>query len=332
MDNRTLIHPAGQSAGERTLVTSSAPPPTDAGVRTQMGVAFTCPVCQTQNAWGTDWCGECGFKLDATPGSSPSPDTLTPPAQLTDEKGKVYPLHAGVNTVGRQDAMVLLQDPTVSRQHAQIGIEETGCWVEDLGSSNGTKVNGQRLNAGARIGIGEGASLLFGNVSLKLQVHRLPADPSNQSATEDAEEEVVDTGAIQDNAASASFGVAEEALTSPGDMASESDTLPAASDTGVEPGPRLLLPSGAAFDIPEGTSSVGRRDANNVVIPDSYTSGHHAQLVREGQAVFVVDQNSTNGTQLNGIRLPPGERSPLQDGDVLTFGQTQVIFFSPEEP
>lgn len=59
---------------------------------------------------------------------------------------------------GRDNAMVL-DDMLVSRQHVRISVDDEGLVIEDLGSRNGTFVNGRRierthLNEGDRIGIG----------------------------------------------------------------------------------------------------------------------------------------------------------------------------------
>lgn len=81
-------------------------------------------------------------------------------------KGMEYPIKGEV-TIGRtSDNSIVLQDRGVSRKHAIIR-EEGGVYtLEDLGSSNGTRLNGRRitmvevLRDGDRIGIGE-AVLLF---------------------------------------------------------------------------------------------------------------------------------------------------------------------------
>ena len=52
-------------------------------------------------------------------------------------------------TVGREGCDVVLADPAVSRRHAALRLAPTGAAVEDLGSSNGTYVNGERV-AGLR--------------------------------------------------------------------------------------------------------------------------------------------------------------------------------------
>ena len=53
-------------------------------------------------------------------------------------------------------------DPTISRRHAELTSDESGVAVRDLGSSNGTFVNGARVDA-ARVGVGDVVS--FGKVS-----------------------------------------------------------------------------------------------------------------------------------------------------------------------
>jgi hypothetical protein len=66
-----------------------------------------------------------------------------------------------VTIVGRgQDADLRLSDPGVSRHHAQVELREGGAWVEDLGSTNGTTLDGSPvaspvlMSSGQRIAIG----------------------------------------------------------------------------------------------------------------------------------------------------------------------------------
>jgi S-DNA-T family DNA segregation ATPase FtsK/SpoIIIE len=71
--------------------------------------------------------------------------------------------------VGRAlTADVRIDDPAVSRLHARIEMRDDGVYVEDLGSRNGTTINGvsadgQRLAAGDEIRIGA-ASIIFRGV------------------------------------------------------------------------------------------------------------------------------------------------------------------------
>jgi hypothetical protein len=69
-------------------------------------------------------------------------------------------------TVGRAlSSDVPLLDPTVSRRHASLVADESGIELNDLGSSNGTFVNGERVEH-ARIGAGD--VLTFGKLSFNV--------------------------------------------------------------------------------------------------------------------------------------------------------------------
>lgn len=80
--------------------------------------------------------------------------------------GQVVLLQPGVSTIGRDaNALVRLVDNRVSRSHAAVEATDHGCTLRDLGSSNGTTVNGEpgvewRLADGDVIGIG-GVALVF---------------------------------------------------------------------------------------------------------------------------------------------------------------------------
>jgi pSer/pThr/pTyr-binding forkhead associated (FHA) protein len=50
-------------------------------------------------------------------------------------------------TIGRAGCDVILSDPDVSRRHAAIHEAGDGVSIEDLGSTNGTYVNGERIDA-----------------------------------------------------------------------------------------------------------------------------------------------------------------------------------------
>jgi pSer/pThr/pTyr-binding forkhead associated (FHA) protein len=59
-------------------------------------------------------------------------------------QGLELPLDREWMVIGRgRAADVVLCDATVSRAHAAIGFDGTAFFVQDLGSTNGTKVNGE---------------------------------------------------------------------------------------------------------------------------------------------------------------------------------------------
>ncbi len=61
--------------------------------------------------------------------------------------GLAFVLGVGVTTAGRsEDADIFLGDVTVSRDHVRFIADDTGLRLEDLGSTNGTYVNGERAD------------------------------------------------------------------------------------------------------------------------------------------------------------------------------------------
>ncbi len=82
--------------------------------------------------------------------------------------GKVFELNETEITVGRDiHAGIVINIPEVSRRHARFRRDAGGYILEDLGSTNGTFVNGQRLMApttlrsGDTIRFGEAITLMF---------------------------------------------------------------------------------------------------------------------------------------------------------------------------
>ena len=75
-------------------------------------------------------------------------------------------------------------------------------------------------------------------------------------------------------------------------------------------------------DLDEGRITVGREDANTIVLDDDGVSGYHAEIQCDYGGVYVVDLGSTNGTTVNGKRLD--ERRKLAAWDRLAFGSVEV--------
>jgi DNA-binding winged helix-turn-helix (wHTH) protein len=80
-------------------------------------------------------------------------------------------LDPGENLVGRdRDAVVWIDDESVSRRHARISIAEDGATIEDLGSKNGTYVNEKRIRARTRLA--DRDVVKIGPATLRLRVLR----------------------------------------------------------------------------------------------------------------------------------------------------------------
>jgi len=95
-------------------------------------------------------------------------DGALPPGALLLPTGDRVPLGEYVVSVGRQhDCTIVLGDPNVSRYHAEIRPAGDGFSVVDLGSTNGTKVNGTKIAAPHQLL--DGDEVRFGNTVMHFE-------------------------------------------------------------------------------------------------------------------------------------------------------------------
>ena len=71
--------------------------------------------------------------------------------------------------------------------------------------------------------------------------------------------------------------------------------------------------------------SIGASLDNTLVLSDSSVSRHHARIVLRDAEWLVVDNRSTNGVYVNGIRIG-AEEFPLRSGDEILIGRTKLSF------
>jgi pSer/pThr/pTyr-binding forkhead associated (FHA) protein len=107
------------------------------------------------------------------------------------DAGLVFALSKPILTIGRSsDCDLVINDASISRQHVQIIRQEMGWYVQDLGSRNGTAINGQRLSAPLRLE--DGDTLTVGDISLRY----LAANPAVENAASEStapEEPITET-------------------------------------------------------------------------------------------------------------------------------------------
>lgn len=115
-----------------------------------------CPVCKQQQAPEWEVCLFCLKNAQATVKGTKGPAT-----------GKTYPLVGKVVKIGKgpENAIKIL-DPSVSTNHAGIQIDGTKFEIVDLGSSNGTFVNGKKVQ---RRFLRNGDMLTLGNSEMKFE-------------------------------------------------------------------------------------------------------------------------------------------------------------------
>ena len=91
--------------------------------------------------------------------------------------------------------------------------------------------------------------------------------------------------------------------------------------------PRLLVTAGprkgTEHTLAGELTTIGRGEANVLVIPDIAVSRQHSRIEKQDGRWVVLDQGSGNGTRVNG---KPVERYPLRHGDEIEMGDTRLEF------
>ena len=102
------------------------------------------------------------------PGPPMPPQQQTPNARMVSNDGRQYALAVGSTIIGRgEQAQLRLADVGISRRHARLDYDGTRVVLTDLGSTNGTVVNGLRISA---VALRPGDVVQFGTTSLTFHV------------------------------------------------------------------------------------------------------------------------------------------------------------------
>ncbi|APA88219.1 FHA domain-containing protein [Paraburkholderia sprentiae WSM5005] len=174
----------------------------------------------------------------------------------------------------------------LSRRHARVFVEHGAIYVADLGSKNGTTVNGIAVRqAPARVCAGD--ELCFGG---ELR-YRVGIEPRARIV------------------ASGSASPVTHLL-----------LVPQRDDLGLQPVDVLAFP----FLVSK-TDEVFSRYKDRYPHQVNYISRRHAHLFLKGGALYVEDLGSTNGTFVNGQRLGESALA-LVDGDVVAFGGDHFVY------
>jgi hypothetical protein len=104
----------------------------------------------------------------------------------------------------------------------------------------------------------------------------------------------------------------------------ESEEIPFSARVTITGGSREI---DLAF-VPGGRRvNVGRGTDNDLYLNHTSVSKVHAAVRMDNiGTLLVADTGSTNGTHINGVRIPYGEARPIEEGDVVAFGEVEVRF------
>jgi len=189
---------------------------------------------------------------------------------------------------------IVLNDVRISRNHARLECGSSGVVLVDMGSSNGTRVNGSRIE---RATLKPGDTISLGSQQLKYQVE----DPS-----EDIGLTKIDTQMQLDQTMVGEFLPM---------MVNETSS------------PSLVVFTGSKtwnLDLAHlERASIGRDESCSIFIDANNISRRHAEVQHEGDTFILKDLDSTNGTWVRGNKV---DQYILQDGDIFRIGSTQIIF------
>ncbi|HST89304.1 MAG TPA: FHA domain-containing protein, partial [Ktedonobacterales bacterium] len=160
----------GGRAPQPTVRREGAPAGIPAPARGIPGAPGTCLRCGAGNDPRNLFCTTCGYDLSGsraradrylTPGGVPLRCRIV--LRNGPLAGQAFLLHQDVTTLGRGAGNdVMIPDGTISRAHARLFFAKRQWLIEDLGSSNGTFVNGQRV-AGRPVPLKHGDELRLGD-------------------------------------------------------------------------------------------------------------------------------------------------------------------------
>jgi len=265
-------------------------------------------------------------------------------------------LSGSVITIGRAlDNDIRLSNTLVSRHHSRIDTQSGDAWVIDLGSANGTSVNGEKVS---RRLLGAGDEIQVGGTRLILQTEGEDADGLDQTqrlpGVDELEEEVgMRTLSGEGRRERENLHVFARITR---ELVRETELLPllrsivdsAVSLVGGERGFVLLREQVAegvkddGVDVSELTVRVARSfDHSDIVVPRSRLSmGIASNVVREGKAVLSVDASqddrfegmaSVEDLRLRSVMCIPIETDGGLEGVLYLDNRLQFGAFSQED-
>lgn len=246
--------------------------------------------------------------------------------------------------LGRQaECDVLLTEGHTSRRHAKLVRAEDGYWLEDLGSSNGTFINGHRISGRVRVASGDRLRFDVEEFDFRIPAQAIAPAPLAENKTvfrapESAAVVAESSGVFKRPGAWADpdaldAGIHKTKFIDPAQMKQmASSAAPIAAPPSAVDGPHLQVVSGsrtglniqlAVGDSGNAEWTIGSQADREVQFMDSGVSALHAKIVNEGERWKVLDQMSANGTFVNGKRA---NVSYLASGDRVRFGPVECVF------
>jgi pSer/pThr/pTyr-binding forkhead associated (FHA) protein len=225
--------------------------------------------------------------------------------------GQSLPLSPGVTRMGRDNSNdVVIDDPNVSRMHAEIELRNGSYFLRDAGSSGGTIFGDQKI-AGEQL-LSSGATIKMGNTELVFT--------AAESVTQFASGTVVSgAGSTDVHVRSTTVDAIRPGETMLGGAEADDDRL--AAWIAITSGPL----KGQICQLSADRTTIGRDSSNQLVVNDPAVSRSHAVVIARDDVLVLVDLGSAGGTKVNG-RSVSGKTIP--NGARLRVGDTELELIS----
>ncbi|RKH12053.1 FHA domain-containing protein [Corallococcus sp. CA053C] len=276
---------------------------------------------------------------------------------IEDDEGRktVVPFVRDEITIGRQEGNTIrLTERNVSRRHARLVRLNGHVVLEDLGSYNGTRINGERV--AGQLPLKEGDLIQIGDYDLALQVEgaanaaptgaitaKVPASrrpepeeedaPAPSASQDDAEDEEEDDADGDEHDHTPPSAEARRNATSIIRMDQmEADRPRKVERVPEDEQPRLLVLAptefkGQEYDCNRTELRIGRTSENDIALDHRSLSRTHAKVVREATGEWrVIDMQSANGMTVNGESYA---QATLSHGDIIEMGHVKLRFVGP---
>lgn len=220
------------------------------------------------------------------------------------EKQRVIEFSREGLSIGRaEENAVSLPTPGISRKHALIVVSGNNYFLSDLGSGNGTFLNGTRLTPNEQNLLRHGDTISIENYNL-------------------------------------SFNQIDEMLASSFNEITDSDILEVkllkrvlkAIDKEKVPSLEVLNGNfiGKKFFVPDDATEItfGRDASAGFQIEEHVISRQHAKIAKRDKEFIIQDLNSKNGVFVNNRRVM---EEAVHDGDRIALGTIVLIFRNPKE-
>ncbi|UKO97050.1 FHA domain-containing protein [Nostoc sp. UHCC 0870] len=93
-------------------------------------------------------------------------------------------------------------------------------------------------------------------------------------------------------------------------------------NTGDRREPLLQIPVAIGKEFSAMPQQIDEQRVSRVTIQDDLVAGYHALINWQNQELIIIDQNTSNGMQINGLPLTTGS---LSDGDRIQIGNCEII-------